>query len=116
MSIDAAKETTQLDMLACVERARAYLHANSAKPVPLWELAEAARLSVFHLSRAFREICGASPAAYHRKLRMEKTAEQLGAGISPAKVAKELGFASQASFSRAFMSIYGTTPGRHCLP
>ncbi len=111
-AVDAAKAVTRLDRFARVEAARAKLDAELARPVPLWELAAAARLSAFHLNRAFREIWGVAPAAYQRARRMEVAAERLRAGASAAALSRELGFATPASFSRAFVRHHGVPPGR----
>lgn len=111
--LDAAKEITRLDLVGRIELARAHLRANLSRAVPLWELAEAARLSPFHMSRAFRDICNSTPSAYHRELRMEEAASRLGSGVPPAQVARDLGFSSHASFTRAFRRQHGVPPAQY---
>ena len=110
--LDAAKDITRLDLLGRVEAARAHLDANLHRAVPLWELEEAARLSGFHLSRAFRDAFKISPGAYHRTRRMAQAADLIRAGSSPADVSRRLGFSSQASFTRAFSRHHGHPPGQ----
>jgi AraC-like DNA-binding protein len=111
-TLDSVKQITKLELLGRVEAARAYLDANLHRAVPLPELAEEARLSGFYLARAFRQLCGTSPAAYHREQRMSRAASLLLAEMPAVQVAKALGFATQASFSRAFARHYGVPPGQ----
>jgi len=108
----ASRERTRLDLLGRVDAARTLLDANPHRHVARWELERAARLSGFHLDRAFRQVCGVSPAAYHRGSRMEKAAALLRAGHSATQITGLLGFASPASFTRAFTRHHGCPPAR----
>ncbi|WP_269714939.1 helix-turn-helix domain-containing protein [Caulobacter sp. NIBR2454] len=111
-ALSGGKAATRLELLRRIETARAYLHAVRDRAVPLDELARIAAVSPFHLARAFREAHGAAPAAYHRNLRMAWAADMLASGQArPAQVARQLGFADQASFTRAFVRRYGAPPG-----
>ena len=101
----------RMELLRRIEIARAMLHAHPERTVPLAELASAAGLSPFHLARCFREIHGLPPAAYHRALRLDMAADMLARGHKPVELARSLGFASQASFTKAFVRRYGAPPG-----
>lgn len=115
-ALEAAKEITRLNLLSQTERARAHLQVNLHRQVPLWELAEVARMSQFHMSRAFLDVFQISPSTYHRHVRMEEAAKRLALGKSPTAVAAEMGFANSASFSRAFKRHHGHGPSVQPLP
>lgn len=111
--METAKESTQIDLMARIAAARAYLLTHAGRTVDLTELARVACMSPFHLNRRFRQAFGVSPAAYHRAARMALAKERLAGGMAPGAVGAGLGFASPASFSRAFAQYYGVPPGRH---
>jgi len=100
------------ELLRRVEIARAVLHASPARSIPLQELAEAAGLSPFHLARCFQAVHGTPPAAWHRAMRLDRAADRLARGVSPAVVTVEAGFADQAGFTRAFRRRFGVSPGQ----
>lgn len=80
-----------------------------------WTLARLARLSgqsrsVF--AQRFSALLGEGPAHYISRWRMQLASEWLrGKGMSIAEVAVRLGYESEASFSRAFKRVTGTSPG-----
>ena len=70
-------------------------------------------LSVSHFARAFRQSFGTPPHHYLVLQRVER-AKAILSGSTPAlaEVAQQAGFSDQASFSRTFKAIVGTTPGQ----
>jgi AraC-like DNA-binding protein len=111
-AIDAAGGVTRRDLYTRLDRARAFLHDNPQRHVPLDELARVAALSQFHLLRSYKAAFGAPPASYHRRLRLEKVAaEILEGGRPPAAIGQSYGFADVRSFRRAFVGQFGCTPG-----
>ena len=67
-----------------------------------------------HLARAFRTFVGCTPGDLLRARRLEKAAELLlKARLSLAEIALDCGFSDQAQFTKAFLQIYGTTPGSY---
>ncbi|WP_164019748.1 helix-turn-helix transcriptional regulator [Pyxidicoccus trucidator] len=77
----------------------------------LRELAAAARLSPWHLVRAFRDQLGQTPQVYLRSLRVREAQRQLVAGLPLAEVALACGFADQSHLTKQFTRTLGITPG-----
>lgn len=94
-----------------VRRARALLEASVTRNVSLRELAVAARLSPWHLVRAFRDQLGQTPQVYLRSLRVREAQRQLAAGLPLAEVALACGFADQSHLTKQFTRTLGITPG-----
>lgn len=86
-------------------------------PGQSWDVPAMARLmgasrSVF--SERFTEILGTSPLRYVTDLRMRLAAQWLSQeGRAVAVVAEQLGYGSQAAFTRAFRRITGTSPAKY---
>lgn len=75
------------------------------------ELARAVGLSVFHFSREFRRVVGASPYAYVRRRRIARAALLLaGSKLPIVDIARSVGFQTHAHFSGAFIRTVGMTP------
>lgn len=95
-----------------VKRAVELLRDVYARSVTLDDLAEAARLSKFHLARCFRETVGMAPHQYQKLLRLQAGRRLLEAGDSVRVVAERTGFADAAHFARAFRSWLGVSPSQ----
>ena len=96
-----------------VTRARAYLNAHFEENISLADLAKAANLSPFHLSRVFTARTGLPPHEYQTARRIRHAKRMLEAGEPAAQVAVDCGFADQSHLSRAFKRIMGMTPGQY---
>jgi AraC-like DNA-binding protein len=84
------------------------------RPLPLAELARRCGISTPHLLRLFRRHVGASPAAYHARLRLQRAEQLLRHSDLPVKaVARAVGFADQRYFSSWFRRLQGHTPSTH---
>ena len=70
-----------------------------------------AGLSRFELVRRFRAQNGITPHAFQIDLRVEHARRLLAAGVAPAEVAAECGFADQPHLSRVFKRAVGRDPG-----
>jgi AraC-like DNA-binding protein len=96
-----------------IERAKQYLHDNFNELVSLDELAALAKLSRFHLLRAFARHTGMPPHTYQLQLRIDRACVLLRAGVTAAEAATQVGFADQSHFTRHFKRIWCITPGQY---
>lgn len=96
-----------------VGRALALLHGQAAHPWTLESLARKVGLSRSALAERFTRLMGEPPMQYLARWRMQVAAGLLAAGsASVAQVAGEVGYASEAAFSRAFKKLVGVPPAR----
>lgn len=96
-----------------IKRVRAYLEAHYTENVSLPQLARIAGLSMFHLTRLFRQAVGLPPHAYLNQIRVFQAKKRLALGQPIAQVAFETGFADQSHLTRHFKRIVGVTPGQY---
>jgi AraC family transcriptional regulator len=75
-------------------------------------LAARAMLSPFHFNRLVRAGIGEAPAAFRRRLLLERAAWQLGRGASVTEAGLEAGYDAVEAFSRAFSRAHGVAPSR----
>ena len=88
-----------------------FAHAHLDGPLSTATLADVARLSAHAFHRRFRAAFGETPAAYVRRLRLERAAWRLQLhGDSILAIALDCGFADHETFSRAFRRHYGLAP------
>jgi AraC-like DNA-binding protein len=94
-----------------VGRALALLHASVAEPWTLASLAKRAGLSRSALADRFARLVGQPPMQYLTAWRMRTAAQLLSDGSAKvAEVAAEVGYDSEAAFSRAFKKAIGAPP------
>jgi AraC-like DNA-binding protein len=94
-----------------VGRALSLLHAEPARNWTIEELARNVGLSRSVLAERFNDIVGLPPMQYLAQWRMQIAAGSLANGnANMASIAAEIGYESEASFSRAFKKIVGTAP------
>ena len=75
-------------------------------------LAARAMLSPFHFNRLVRAGIGEPPAAFRRRLLLERAAWRLGRGASVTEAGLEAGYDALEAFSRAFTRAHGVPPSR----
>jgi AraC-like DNA-binding protein len=94
-----------------VGKALALLHARPAYPWTVDELARKVGLSRSALAQRFSERLGQPPIQYLAQWRLQIAAHELLAGrLSMAAVAAQVGYDSEAAFSRAFKREFGHAP------
>jgi AraC-like DNA-binding protein len=87
------------------------LHANPARNWTIEELARDVGLSRSVLAERFTDLVGMPPMQYLARWRMQIAAGRLTNGNSSmAAIAAEIGYGSEAAFSRAFKSLVGMPP------
>jgi AraC-like DNA-binding protein len=97
------------DRFVC--RALTLLHSQPAHPWTLEELAREVGLSRSSLAERFMHFVGQPPMHYLTHWRMQMAAGLLSGGAAPvATIAEEVGYESEAAFSRAFKKLVGTPP------
>jgi len=96
---------------AIVGRAIALMHESPSRTWTLPSLAKEAGTSRSALADRFTKLVGRSPMAYLAKWRMQLAAQMLADGVSKVSaVALEVGYDSEAAFSRAFKRAAGVAP------
>jgi AraC-like DNA-binding protein len=93
-----------------VGRALALLHQRPGHPWTLPALARAVASSRSSLARRFTLLLGQPPMQYLAQWRMQIAATLLAGPATLAEIAAEVGYGSEAAFSRAFKKIVGVAP------
>jgi AraC family transcriptional regulator len=92
----------------------AYIEEHVTEQVPLARLAQLARLSPYHFSRAFKQSFGVPPHRYHTGQRIERAKALLeDRALSVTDIGLALGFRETSSFTAAFRKATGLTPSRY---
>ncbi|OWQ65530.1 AraC family transcriptional regulator [Stenotrophomonas maltophilia] len=90
-----------------------YIETHADQPLALADIAAAAGLSPFHLSRLFQARTGTSVVRYLRGRRLTAAAQRLADGAGDIlQVALGAGYTTHAAFTRAFNEQFGQTPER----
>jgi AraC-like DNA-binding protein len=90
-----------------------YMRAHFSEQISLYELAQLAGCTSFHIIRLFKTWMGISPHAYLVQLRLEQARQYLDTGHAIVDAALESGFSDQSHLTRVFSKRYGLTPGRY---
>jgi AraC-like DNA-binding protein len=94
-----------------VGRALAHMHNQPARPWTLDDLAREAAVSRSVLTERFTHLVGEPPMHYLAKWRMQRAARLLtDRSAKVSAVAREVGYDSEAAFSRAFKKLTGVAP------
>ena len=88
-----------------------WCEANVEHDISVAQMAGRMFLSTAHFARGWKRAFGVPPAAYLRRLKLERARALLeNSNQSVGHIAREVGFKSAAHFSRAFRVYYGATP------
>jgi AraC-like DNA-binding protein len=91
----------------------ALMHQDPSHPWTVDDLARRVGLSRTRLAERFRHFLGMSPIAYLTEWRLKLGAEKLrSTRSSVAEVAFDVGYNSEAAFSRAFRRVFDTPPAQ----
>ena len=94
-----------------VSRALALMHADVAHAWSVEELAREAGLSRSGLAERFTRVIGVAPMHYLADWRLQVAGQKLRDSSDPlARVAEQVGYESEAAFSRAFKKKFGAAP------
>lgn len=90
----------------------AMVHREPSRSWTVAEMAAGVAMSRSSFAARFAELVGEAPMQYVSRWRMHLAVDLLdGDGLTVAATAERLGYASEASFSRAFKRIVGHAPG-----
>lgn len=90
------------------------MHAGPERPWSLAALGRQVAMSRSAFAARFGELVGQPPMEYLARRRMEKARELLRAdALSTAAIAAAVGYQSEASFSKAFKRMIGSSPGAY---
>jgi AraC-like DNA-binding protein/PAS domain-containing protein len=100
--------------VAALRRVCEFVESHLEDNISLDDLADAARLSVYHFARAFRHSTGVSPHRYVLQQRVRRAKQLLVQTDLPlARIASAVGFSDQGHLSRQFRGLVGTTPSSY---
>ncbi len=95
-----------------VRRALSTLHTRAHEPWTADDLASELAMSRSAFASRFTQVMGMPPMRYLTRWRMQLAANDLTArGRSVSEVAYDLGYSSEAAFTRAFRREFGSPPG-----
>lgn len=93
-----------------LDRARDFLECHYAEDVRVEDLAALLQVSRVHATRSFTERFRTPPHVYLNAVRIRHAKRLLAAGVAPAEVAAEVGYADQSHLTRRFKGSVGLTP------
>jgi AraC family transcriptional regulator len=92
----------------------AYIEEHVAEPISVDKLAQLARLSRYHFSRAFKQSFGQPPHRFHARRRIERAKVLLATSAqSVTEIGLTMGFSETSSFSTAFRRETGMAPSSY---
>ncbi|MES2733630.1 MAG: GyrI-like domain-containing protein [Bacteroidota bacterium] len=96
-----------------LEKVILYIEEHLSEPMNLKLLADLGNTSYYHFNHVFSETQGEPIWQFVKRLRLERAAYLLQyAGLSVADIAEAIGYASNASFSKAFEQHFQQSPTR----
>ena len=109
------QKTTGILAIYSHQRLNKAINAIHAAPEKEWTLEDLAKISSMSRTafvETFRNISGWTPIKYLTWWRMQLAWSKLTDGNSSAEVAAQIGYKSEAAFSRAFKKHFGVTAGK----
>ena len=93
-----------------IEHAKFTLSRDLTGAVSIRDIAADVGLSIYHLSKVFRDATGHSMIQYRQQLRLRMAFDEIMRAESLYEIANDLGFADHSHFTRVFRRVFGTTP------
>lgn len=98
-----------------IDRVLRHIESHMDVRLTLNELADMACFSPYHFHRLFTAMVGESPAAYIRRVRLQRAANHIAyTNDSITTIAFTAGYDSIDAFTRAFRAHFGVTPSAYC--
>jgi len=105
------KKTTKDEYLQIVYKVILYIEQNYSKNLTLDELSKVASFSKYHFHRVFKSITGETLGEFIRRVRLQNSTRKLTTSNQDiTHIALDLGYETNASFSKAFKKRFGVTP------
>lgn len=114
-SVKAQADDGRRRALTPLDKAVAYLYANSNRKLGIEEVAKAASLSSRQLRRLFRDNLGCEVRDMVADAKIQRSLHLLSMRFSVNEVAKAIGESNQAQFCRLFKRRVGVTPKEYQL-
>lgn len=97
-----------------IANAMRIMEYNIGENISISDIADRLNVSTHHFHRDFLSRVGETPASYLRRIRLDTAAQNLRwTEASVGAIAYNLGYQSQASFTRAFTIRFGETPNSY---
>ncbi|MFT3695587.1 MAG: AraC family transcriptional regulator [Kofleriaceae bacterium] len=104
------KPTTKAFYEDAVRRAVDRIAKSLDEALDLQDLARLAALSPLHFHHVFRGMVGETPLEMHRRLRLERAAQELEGDRAITQLAFDAGYETHEAFTRAFRKAYAHSP------
>jgi len=109
-AVPAGSTSYNARVIRGIERVADLIETEHARPLALRELAAAAGMSPYYLSRVFRNVTGIAPHRYLAAVRLRHAAAMLRRGASVTYTCYATGFGSLSHFITAFGRRFGVSP------
>jgi AraC family transcriptional regulator len=105
------KKVTKDDYIQSVYKVILYIERNYHEELTLEELSKIASFSKYHFHRIFKSIIGETVGEYVRTVRLQNSTRKLStSNQNITQIALDIGYETNASFSKAFKERFGVTP------
>ena len=105
------KKVTKDDYIQSIYKVILYIEKNYNQTLTLEELSKVASFSKYHFHRIFKSITGETIGEYIRRVRLQNSTHKLSTSkLNITQIALDIGYETNASFSKAFKERFGITP------
>jgi AraC family transcriptional regulator len=105
------KEVTNEEVFRAMLNAKAHMDAHIMDNLSLEELSKQIGISKYHFLRVFKNTFGISPYQYQKRMRLLQARQELMLSHDILETAIRYGYFNVQSFTKAFKSAFGKTPG-----